>query len=48
MTLTMNELRAQHWSRVYAASIGAGMAHQHASDVANASMAYFNRRWGVQ
>lgn len=47
MTLTMNELRCQHWSRVYAACIGAGRTHDHATSIANASMGHFNRRWGV-
>ena len=47
MTLTMNELRAQHWSRVYAGAVARGFSHAKANEAANESMAYFNRRWGV-
>lgn len=47
MTLTMNELRCQHWSRVYAAAIAQGLRHAQAREVADESMSYFNRRWGV-
>lgn len=47
MSMSMNELRCQHWSRVYAAAIGAGKTNQEAKSIADASMTQFNLRWGV-
>lgn len=45
--MTMNELRCQHWSRCYAASLARGASHENAVAVADRAMNDFNRRWSM-